>query len=114
MLIILAFVLLFLAPSPWSWIGFGVCIVLGVGELFLWNRKVRGRPPQTGAETLIGATGVAVTPCRPEGQVRLQGATWAARSRADVAAGAPVRVVGREELVLLVEPDAGGAPPADG
>jgi membrane protein implicated in regulation of membrane protease activity len=114
MLLILAFVLLFLLPDPWNWIGFGICAVLFGGELFLWNRTVRGRRPQTGAETLIGARGVMATPCRPEGQVRVEGTLWAARSTTDAAEGTPVTVVGREELVLIVEPRRVTAPAGDG
>jgi membrane protein implicated in regulation of membrane protease activity len=113
MLLILAFVLLFLLPDPWNWIGFGTCAVLFGGELAFWNRTVRGRRPQVGAETLIGARGVTATPCRPDGQVRVEGALWAARCRTEADEGTPVTVVGRDELTLIVEP-AGTPGPAGG
>ena len=105
MLIILGIVLLFLAPEPWNWIGFGAGVLLGTGELFLWNRKVRGLPVRAGAETIVGETGLVVTACRLEGQVQLDGAIWAARSETELPAGTAVRVIGRDDLILIVEPE---------
>lgn len=110
MLILLGIVLLLLLPSPWSWLGFLVCMILGIGELFLWNRKVRGKPVTAGAETLVGEIGVVVTPLRPLGQVRVRGSIWAARSNTDVDEGQVVRVVDRKELTLIVEPSTEPAP----
>jgi membrane-bound ClpP family serine protease len=45
-----------------------------------------------------------VTACRPEGQVRVQGELWQARCEGGVDVGEPIRVVGRENLTLFVEP----------
>lgn len=104
MLVVLAFVLLIVLPSPWNVVGFGVCLVLFPGEVFGWHRTVRGNRRQVGAETLIGATGIAIDGFVGDGQIRLNGAIWAAHSERAVAAGATVSVVGREELVLMVEP----------
>jgi membrane protein implicated in regulation of membrane protease activity len=109
-LILLAIVLLLLLPSPWSWLGFVVFMILGIGELFLWNRKVRGNPVTAGAETLIGEIGVVVSPLRPAGQVRVRGSIWAARSETDIDEGQVVRVVDRNELTLIVEPSTEPAP----
>ena len=58
----------------------------------------------TGAQTLIGAEGVALSVLRPAGQVRVDGAIWTAECPAGVDAGDPVRVTGRTGLVLTVEP----------
>ena len=104
MLIIVAFVLLLLLPSPWNLLAFGVAGLLGVVELLIWNRTVRNRRKQVGAGTLIGRTATVVSACRPEGQVRLDGEIWAARSAAGVASQDSVRVVGRDRLTLIVEP----------
>ena len=71
MLIIVAFALLLFLPSPWNLVGFAVAGLLGLVELFLWNRTVRGRRKQVGAGTLIGRTATVVSPFSPEGQVRL-------------------------------------------
>ena len=110
MLILLSIVLVFLLPSPWNWFGFAICVILGVGELFLWNRKVRGQPITAGSETLVGEIGVVVTPLKPLGQVRVRGSIWAARSETDIDEGQVVRVVDRKELTLIVEPSPEPAP----
>jgi membrane-bound serine protease (ClpP class) len=102
-LFIVAVVLLLVLPGPWDLVGFTVCLVLGLGELYLWNRTVRGRRASVGAQTLIGADAEVVTDCRPDGQVRLNGEIWAARCSAGAARGDAVRVVGRKGLTLEVE-----------
>jgi len=55
-LIILAFILLFLLPSPWNLIGFLVAIPLWFVELLAWNRTVKHRRRVVGAQTLIART----------------------------------------------------------
>jgi membrane-bound serine protease (ClpP class) len=102
-LFIAAFVLLLVLDGPWNLVGFGVCLVLGFGELFLWNRTVRGRRPTVGAETLIGSQAEVLSTCRPDGQVRLNGEIWDARCTGGAAEGETVRVVGRRGLTLEVE-----------
>jgi membrane protein implicated in regulation of membrane protease activity len=109
-LIILAFVLLLLLPSPWNLIGFIIAFVLGLCELFLWQRTVRNRPRAVDAANLIGREAVVVTACKPEGQVRLDGEIWSARSEPGASEGEVVRVVGRRRLRLLVEPVQPDAP----
>jgi membrane-bound serine protease (ClpP class) len=109
MLILLGLVLLVLLPSPWNAIAFIVSIPLFACEIYLWNRTVRHRTPRVGAETLIGETGVAITECAPDGQVRIEGTIWEARSEAPLAAGDPVRVVSRDGLRLTVEPAGPGS-----
>jgi len=104
MLIVVAFVLLLLLPSPWNLLAFGVAGLLGIVELFAWNRTVRYRRKQVGAGTLIGRNATVISPCRPEGQVRLDGEIWAARSVSGAAIHDSVSVVGRDRLTLLVEP----------
>jgi membrane protein implicated in regulation of membrane protease activity len=48
-----------------------------------------------------------VSPCRPEGQVRLDGEIWAARSASGAAIHDSVSVGGRDRLTLIVEPAPG-------
>lgn len=103
MLIILAIALLLLLPSPWSFVGFFVVFGLWLVELLLWNRTVKHRRKAVGAQTLIGREAVVSAPCRPIGQVRLDGEIWAARCNAGASPGDRVRVIGRERLMLLVE-----------
>ena len=103
MLIILAIALLLLLPSPWSFVGFFGVFALWLVELGLWNRTVRHRRKVVGAQTLIGKDAVVSTPCRPVGQVRLDGEIWEARCESGASPGDRVRVVGRKGLTLLVE-----------
>jgi membrane protein implicated in regulation of membrane protease activity len=115
-LIFLAIILTLVLPWPWNLVGFLVVIPIWVGELFLWNRTVKRRRKVVGAQTLIGKEATVSQPCRPTGQVRLDGETWEARCDAGADPGEKVRVVGRDELTLLVERTsaAGGpeSPPA--
>ena len=103
MLIFLAVALLLLLPSPWNVVGFIVVLPLWVLELFGWNRTVKHRRKAVGAQTLIGKDAVVSTPCRPVGQVRLDGEIWEARCDAGASVGDRVRVIGRERLTLVVE-----------
>jgi membrane-bound serine protease (ClpP class) len=104
MLIFLAVLLLFLLSWPWNLIAFLVIVPLWVLELFGWNRTVKNRRKAVGAETLIGREAVVTADCRPRGQVRLDGELWEARCDSGAGAGDTVRVIGREDLVLLVAP----------
>jgi membrane protein implicated in regulation of membrane protease activity len=65
--------------GPWGWVLIGVAAALEVGESFLWLRWNRRRRARVGVETLEGDTAVVLSPCRPDGQVRVQGEIWAAR-----------------------------------
>jgi membrane-bound serine protease (ClpP class) len=103
-LILLAVALLLFLPWPWNVVGFLVVIPLWLLELLGWNRTVKHRRKAVGAQTLIGKEAVVTTPCRPLGQVRLDGEIWAARSVGGASPGDRVRVVGRDKLILLVEP----------
>jgi membrane protein implicated in regulation of membrane protease activity len=87
----------FVLDAPWSVLVVVGAIVLEVGEIGFWFWYSRRRNVQVGAETLIGRPGVVITQCRPLGQVRVGG-----ESGVDV--GAQVRVEGRDELTLVVEP----------
>ncbi len=106
MLLVGAFLALFLAPSPWNVIGFVVGLVLWIGELLLWNRTVRTKRNKVGAETLIGRRAEVITACRPDGQVRLAGESeiWQARCSAGADTGTAVEIVGRDRLTLVIEP----------
>ena len=96
---------LFVVPRPWGLVLVAAAAVVEVGESFFWLHLSRRRRIQMGAETLIGAPASAVSDCRPLGQVRLRGELWRARCEVGASAGDTVRVVGREGLTLLVEPE---------
>jgi membrane-bound serine protease (ClpP class) len=96
---------IFVVPKPWGLILVVVAAVVEVGESFFWVHLSRRRRIQMGAETLIGATAQVVSECRPLGQVRIRGELWRAQCGRGAAPGETVRVVGREGLTLLVEPE---------
>jgi membrane-bound serine protease (ClpP class) len=104
MLIFLAVALLLLLPSPWNLVAFLVLLPVWVLELFAWNRTTKRHKMAVGAETLIGREAVVSEPCRPVGQVRLDGEIWEARCDAGASTGDRVRITGRRRLTLIVEP----------
>ena len=76
--------------------------------LFAWIsvRKVlqiSQTKPMQDLSTLIGSHGRAKTPVEMEGSVQVAGELWSARSKNLIPRGCPVRVVGREGFVLIVE-----------
>jgi membrane-bound serine protease (ClpP class) len=85
-------------------------VTLAFFSLFI--RKVwqaRRQPAFSGPESLVGAVGEAREPISPEGLVFVRGALWKASAEKPIAAGAPVRVVGRHGLELEVTPEIGQA-----
>lgn len=61
------------------------------------------RPHASGVESLVGAAGVVVSSLTPQGQVRLHGETWKARSEeGDLLKDEPVEVLRVEGLTLVV------------
>jgi membrane-bound ClpP family serine protease len=101
--LVVALVLLLVLPSPWDSVGFVIGLACFGGEVFYWQRRVRGRRAVVGAHTLIGQVGTVVSPCRPSGQVRLSGEIWAADCELGADWGETVAVVGRRNLTLIVE-----------
>lgn len=92
----------------------GVMVLMTV--LFMVNGmptmvRTRFATPTIGREAMIGEVGTAVDAISPEGVVRVLGAPWRARTNraTPIAAGAPVRVVAVDGLLLEVEPLEGGA-----
>jgi membrane-bound serine protease (ClpP class) len=59
---------------------------------------------ETGASRMIGLKGKAVTDVNAEGRVMVLGEYWWARSRARIAEGEGVRVIGIDGLTLEIEP----------
>jgi membrane-bound serine protease (ClpP class) len=103
-LIIVAFLLLLLLPTPWNIVGFLVVIPLWILELLAWNRSMKGRRKAVGAQTLLGREAVVMRACRPRGQVRIDGEIWEARCDAGAGEDDTVRIVDRDNLALIVEP----------
>ncbi len=103
MFLVVAIVLLLLLPWPWSIVAFAVGLVCFGGEGIFWQRRVRSHRAAVGPQTLIGERGTVVSPCRPAGQVRVNGEIWGAHCAAGAEAGEAVEVVGRRRLTLVVE-----------
>lgn len=81
-----------------------------VGALPAFVRS-RFSTPTIGREALVGELGQADVAVDPDGVVLIRGSRWRARTNraTPVPAGATVRVVAVEGLVLEVEPEEGGA-----
>lgn len=105
MLLIIGLVLLFVLPTPWNVIALLVGLLLWLGEVFAIWRLVRKKKVQAGAETLVGRTATVIVPCKPLGQVRLSGESeiWRARCADGAEIGESVRVVGLDQITLIVE-----------
>ena len=89
---------------PWNALLVGGAVILEGFELMLWLRW-RNVKSLTGEDALIGASGRAVTDCRPTGQVMVRGQLWTAHSVDGVDEGAPIKVVGVDEgIKVLVAP----------
>src|SRR5690349_14591874 len=95
--------ILFLEP-PWSFLAVIGGAAVETGESAFWIRFSRRRRPHVGAETLLGLQALVVVPCRPEGQVKVNGELWRARCEAGAGEGDRVRVSALEGLTLIVEP----------
>ena len=111
MFLVLAVVLFFALPWPWSLIGSLIALVLFLGELAFWHRRVRGLPRTVGRQRLIGAGGTVITACHPEGQVRVQGTLWKARCDPGADAGEQIFVVAVDGLTLDVRRAGESDPP---
>ncbi|MDQ4058719.1 MAG: NfeD family protein [Actinomycetota bacterium] len=93
---------------PWRLLVIIPLALVEILEIGLWLKLRRVRSI-TGAEAMVGAKGVALTNCEPDGQVRLKGQTWQAHSRRGVEAGEAVVVTGMNGIRLEVDP----APPPE-
>jgi membrane protein implicated in regulation of membrane protease activity len=107
MLLIVGLVLLFLLEPPWNVIALLIGLVLWLGEVFAIWRLVRKKQVQAGAETLVGRTATVIAACTPLGQVRLSGESeiWRAHCAEGAERGETVKVVGIDQITLIVERD---------
>ena len=103
MALILAILLaVFFAPWPWNLLVVLAGLAIEMVELTWGLRLARRWRPQTGAEAMIGQTAEVVAPCRPNGQVRVQGELWEARCPEGAGIGDSVRIEAIEGLTLVV------------
>jgi len=66
--------------------------------------KAHRKPVVSGAEQIIGSTGSALEDFDVSGEIHILGENWQVESTAPVKQGDRVRVVGRDGLILKVEP----------
>ena len=102
--------LLFSASAAYArvgWVVLAVVAVLALAFLALATTKVRTamrRPKATGTTALVGAKGVTLSPVDPQGQVRVRGEIWKARTRGEVLLKEePIEVLSVEGLTLVVQ-----------
>ena len=102
--------LLYPSSTPFLRVGWVVLIVVALLALAFFTfvvRKVaaaRRRSHATGTESMVGAVGVVTSPLSPQGQVRLHGETWRARSEGgDLLRDQEVEVLRTEGLTLIVQ-----------
>jgi membrane protein implicated in regulation of membrane protease activity len=105
MVMLIAVVIAFFVPWPANLVVLILGVVGEVGEV-IWGRRLARRwRPKTGAETMIGKRAEVVSRLHPNGQVRLDGELWEAKSMADADVGETVIVRALDGLTLVVEPD---------
>lgn len=103
-------ILLVDSPVPQMRVGIsmslGVAVGFGVVTLILVELVWRAQRHRvvTGAQGLLGETGVAISAVALDGTVQVHGERWHARAAAPIAPGTPIRVCGVEGLKLSVEP----------
>jgi len=93
-----------LSVSPWL-IG-AVALVFGFVVVVVLRAVLRARrlPPQSGAESLVGAEALALTDLDPSGQIRVNQQEWSAIAQGPrVSAGQRVVVTGYSGVHLLVK-----------
>lgn len=78
-----------------------IAITWWIGRKGLEAVKMR---PSQDLRNLIGQVGEARTAIQQEGTVYAGGEEWSARSQEKIPAGAQIKVIDREGLVLIVEP----------
>jgi membrane protein implicated in regulation of membrane protease activity len=106
--LLLGIVLALLLPSPVNVVVLCLGVVGEVGEI-VWGRRLAKRwRPRTGAEAMVGLEAEVATPCRPRGQVRVNGELWEATCEEGADPGETVRVTAVKGLTLVVERAEGG------
>jgi membrane-bound serine protease (ClpP class) len=86
--------------------GISVAAALIIAGALWLTLQTHRRPVVSGAEQLLGSTGLALEDFSPDGSgnIRVHGEIWRAHSDCCVQAGDSVKVVRREDLQLFVEP----------
>jgi membrane-bound serine protease (ClpP class) len=107
--LVLGGLLLFNTSAPYARVGWPVLAavaVLAAAAFALVISRIRialRRPHATGVSVLVGCRGVALSGLDPNGQVRVRGEIWRARTEGEVLLkDEPIEVLGVEGLTLVV------------
>ncbi len=89
----------------WPWWGVVIAVLLCIDavEIYIWLRW-RKKRSITGPEGVVGLRGKVLRDCAPEGQVRVKGQVWSARSSEPVSVGQDITVTDVDGVRLKVEP----------
>ena len=92
--------------SPWMAVA--VSAAFGGITVFLLRLAIRARrlKAKSGPEALVGHMASAMEPLALEGHVLVEGEIWRAVAASPIAAGAKLRVIGHDDMLLHVEVDA--------
>jgi membrane protein implicated in regulation of membrane protease activity len=102
LLVIAILAAVFWLPTGWGIVVVVAATVFELAEAGFWLWLSKRRKVVTGAEALPGARGVVIVPCRPEGQVRVQGELWRARCEEGADVGDEVVVERLEDGLTLI------------
>jgi len=111
-IVCLTFGLLTLVAAPVPEMGVSPLVAIAVSAAFgvitvLLVRlavRARQRKARLGADALIGSRATAMEPLSPVGHILVEGEIWQAVASQPQPAGAPLMVVGKDHMVLRVEP----------
>jgi membrane protein implicated in regulation of membrane protease activity len=102
--LLLTIILAFFVPWPWNLLVLFGGVLLEIGEVIWGLRLARRWRPKTGREAMIGMRAEVVSPCRPNGTVRVHGELWEATCTAGADVGDSVTIARLEGLNLIVVP----------
>jgi len=98
------------SPAPFTisyYTMIAIMAIIGilVGMYIRWIRKALNKKPYTGSEALIGMEGKVVKDFDPEGEVKVDGIIWKARSVDDAKykIGDTVKIVKLDSITLIVD-----------
>ena len=104
MALLLSIILAFFVSFPWNALIVLAGLSVEVVEVTWGLRLARKWRPKVGPETIIGMRAEVVTPCRPTGQVRVNGELWEATCATGLDVGDSAIVKQMDGLTLTVEP----------
>ena len=104
MALIISIILSLFLSSPWNVLIIVAGVLVEVAEVTWGLRLARKWRPRMGPETMIGMRAEVVTPCRPSGQVRVNGELWEATCATGLDVGETAIVKRMDGLTLTVEP----------